>query len=139
MQILDRKNNTINGTCSGCGNCCANVLMLTSQEINIIKKYIKKHNIQAVNRNTIFNFVNICPFLNQENKCNIYDVRPEICKKFSCDINNSDNLTDYTNVKAVDMISTFYPNEFSEKVDLTEINKRITILQKKIKGGQNNG
>lgn len=133
MQILDRYNNTINGHCSGCGNCCANVLMLTDQEIKIIKKYIELHNIQPINRNTIFNFVNICPFLNKDKQCNIYDVRPDICRKFSCNKNISEDLYDYTNVKAIDMIATFYPNEFSEKPDLTEINERIIKLQKKIK------
>lgn len=135
MQILDRQNNTINGICSSCGKCCANVLMLTPQEIKRINEYIIKNNIKAVNRNTIFNFVNICPFLNQENQCNIYNVRPDICKKFSCDKNISEDLSDYTNVKAIDMFATFYPNEFSEKTDLTEINQRIRILQKKIKKG----
>ena len=135
MSIELRQNNTNNGQCSACGKCCANVLMLNEKEIDIIKKYINKHNILPVNRNTIFSFVNICPFLSKNNKCNIYEVRPDICRKFSCDKSISQDLSDYTNVKAIDMMSTFYPNEFSEKPDLTEINNRIKILQKKIKEG----
>lgn len=133
MSIKDRQNKTINGQCSGCGNCCSNILMLTDKEIINIKKYIEKNNVQPVNRNTIFNFVNICPFLNFDNQCNIYEIRPEICRKFSCNINMNEDLSDYTTVKAIDMIATFYPDEFSEKPDLVDINSRITILQNKIK------
>lgn len=133
MEIKERINNTDNGKCSECGKCCANILMLSNKEITIIKEYIKLHNIGPVNRNTIFQFVNICPFLNSYNRCNIYEVRPDICKKFSCDINASKELMDYTNVRAIDMMNTFYPNEFSEKPDLTDINNHIKLLQQKIK------
>ena len=134
MEIRIRKDNSINGNCSKCGSCCANVLMLSEVEINNIRKYISTHNIKAVNRNTIFEFVNICPFLNKQKECNIYEVRPEICRNFSCQ--EGKDLLDYTKVRAIDMISTFYPNEFSEKPDLTNINNRIKELQKKIKSGR---
>lgn len=139
MEVRDRKNNTINGQCSGCGNCCANVLMLTNEEVLKIRKYIKKHNIAAVNRNTVFQFMNVCPFLNYNKKCNIYEVRPQICKNFSCDTSKSKDLSDYSKVRAIDMIATFYPDEFSEKPDLTQINNRIKILQKKMKRGEKYG
>ena len=60
MQI----NNTINGRCSSCGNCCSNILLLTDKEISKIKKYIKENNIKPVNRNSILNneYKDVCPF-----------------------------------------------------------------------------
>lgn len=32
---------------------------------------------------------NKCPFLNDECRCNIYDVRPSVCRKFGVDIEES--------------------------------------------------
>ena len=37
---------TDNGKCSNCGSCCTCNLPLTEQEIVIIKRYIKQHNIK---------------------------------------------------------------------------------------------
>ena len=134
MSIREKVDNTQDGICSGCGNCCANILLLSDVEIKNIKKYILKYNIKAVNRNTIFNCVNVCPFLSKENTCNIYSVRPDICKKFSCNPTINKDLLNYTNVKAINMFKEFYPTEFFEDVDLTNVNSRIDELQKKIKG-----
>ena len=82
---------TRNGKCSGCGGCCTNMLPLTESEIRTIKRYIKKHNIRP------HNYVMAplatktldltCPFLDnakQTEKCNIYEVRPAVCRYFIC-------------------------------------------------------
>lgn len=114
--------------CKGCGKCCQNILLLTDQEIQRIKKYVKKNNIKLINRNTIFSTSDVCPFLNKDNKCNIYPVRAEICKNFYCaEYMNTEPNLNYTNIKAIDMLLTFgegkefYPNP----PDLTEINNNI--------------
>lgn len=79
------KNNTCNGQCSRCGECCMPVLPLTIDEINTIKDYIKKNNIKMNNpiRKDGIHFT--CPFYNfDEHKCDIYEVRPEVCREFLC-------------------------------------------------------
>ena len=40
------KDFTINGKCSGCGNCCANFLPVSNVEVDRIRRYIKKHGIK---------------------------------------------------------------------------------------------
>lgn len=123
--------------CKKCGNCCSNILMVSSNEIDTIKKYIKKHNISPINRQSIFTeYIDICPFLKKENgetKCLIYDVRPNICKRYQCYEEPKYDL-DYRNLKAINMLKTFYPNEFCQEVDLTELNNRIKRNQKIIYG-----
>lgn len=78
---------TIDGECSGCGQCCQAILPLSEKEIQKIKSYIGKNNIKPVNRHTVMDteFKNICPFLSLETgKCLIYSIRPEVCSRFIC-------------------------------------------------------
>ena len=134
--------------CSKCGKCCANILLLTSSEITNIQKFIRKNNIKPVNRNSIVflsdkEYVNCCPFLSKEMLCNIYSVRPQICREFECstfcDLNKNTKMN-YQNIKAINMLKTFFPNEYCPENDeeLNIINKRINELAKII-GGKNNG
>ncbi len=83
------KDYTKYGECSGCGECCSRLIPLSSKEINTIKKYMQENNIK-INENK-FPFAGEvidmrCPFLNKEkeNRCTIYEVRPLICREFSC-------------------------------------------------------
>lgn len=77
------------GKCIGCGSCCSALLPLSDKEIRIIKKYVKKKKIKphrhiAVNANAIDL---TCPFLDNRKtceKCDIYEVRPKICREFIC-------------------------------------------------------
>lgn len=81
---------TDNGKCIGCGNCCSNLLPMTEKEIEIIRRYIKKHNIKECKHgiplaNSIIDMT--CPFLNtgkKTEKCTIYPVKPFICTAFIC-------------------------------------------------------
>lgn len=81
---------TENGKCTGCGNCCSNLLPMTDKEIEVIRKYIKKHHIKehrhfAPLANPSLDLT--CPFLNgskKTEKCEIYEVRPHICREFIC-------------------------------------------------------
>lgn len=83
-------NMTCNGKCTGCGNCCSNLLPMTDKEIEVIRRYIKKHGIKE--QKHIIPFANAvldltCPFLDtgkSKEKCVIYPVKPLICTAFLC-------------------------------------------------------
>lgn len=130
-------NNTINGNCSGCGKCCTNILAVSEKEIQVIKAYIKKHNIKPINYcNVLSNeYINICPFLNSENKCNIYEVRPEICKRFLCSEykTNAKNFNHLDKI-IINMLKTFDKNAYQPNVpDIQELNKMYQEEKKKIR------
>lgn len=79
-------NFTCNGKCSGCGQCCGDILHLSKPEIKQIDKYLKQHKIEATPRCTMVTYDNTCPFRdNKEKKCKIYEVRPQICRVYKCD------------------------------------------------------
>jgi Fe-S-cluster containining protein len=131
---------TGNERCVNCGKCCANILMLSDREIQNIKQFLKENpSIQVHNHNTIMlqEDVNICPFLRQDKDltyCAIYEVRPSICRSFSCNPKYNVDMN-YDGVKAINMLLTFGgKNQFTiNPPDLTMINKRIKFLQDKIK------
>lgn len=90
--IIDK---TKNGKCSGCGECCTDFIPLTVNEVINIRKYIKKHNIKAAKAEDEKHIYAKCPFRDDVNKkCNIYEVRPSICRKFIC---NQDEQTMFIN------------------------------------------
>lgn len=85
-------NLTCNGKCTGCGNCCSNLLPMTDEEIKVIKKYIKRNNIKEHSHIVALlatpSIDLTCPFLDDSKsceKCTIYEVRPKICRDFICD------------------------------------------------------
>lgn len=93
--VKNQKNGTVvdytkNGKCSGCGSCCTSNLSMTDEEIRIIKNYVKRHNIKIkkIQFPTVRPVIDMtCPFLDEtvkEKKCQIYEVRPQICRMFSC-------------------------------------------------------
>lgn len=108
------------GNCSGCGNCCPNMLPLSQNEIQVIKRYIKKYNIKPHTlRLPVANaFLDItCPFLSADKKkdrCMIYHVRPYICRVFQCNkqLSVSELLEDSELVNVfrekIDMRKTFF-------------------------------
>lgn len=70
------------GECSNCGQCCSDILHLSEEEIKRIDKYLKK--IKVIQHNKEKNNL-MCPFRNEMlKKCDIYEVRPEICRIFKC-------------------------------------------------------
>ena len=79
---------TVDGKCSGCGQCCSNYLPVGKHEVENIRRYIKKHGIKEIKRfgpqRDMIDMV--CPFRSDiEGKCLIYPVRPAICRDFQCD------------------------------------------------------
>ena len=70
--------------CSKCGGCCSNYLPLTKREITRLKRIIKERNLKP-EVNMLSNFwYNVCPFLDNANKCSIYAERPAICRAYTC-------------------------------------------------------
>ena len=80
---------TVDGKCSGCGQCCSNYLPVGEHEIENIRRYVKKHGVKEIKRFTpaVGPMVDLqCPFRSDvERKCLIYPVRPAICRDFQCD------------------------------------------------------
>jgi Fe-S-cluster containining protein len=108
---------TKNGKCSCCGGCCTDELALSKYEISTIKNYIKKNNIKIKRQ-----FVPLatpvidktCPFLDTTGKitkCQIYDVRPLICRTFICSEPQKiyEMLKDFKKYKPVKLKEYFYP------------------------------
>lgn len=82
------ENHCVDGKCSGCGECCVDLLPVTPQEIERIRKFVEKYDLKE-HRQAPFWDPNAtdmtCPFRNQhEHKCDIYPVRPYICRNFIC-------------------------------------------------------
>lgn len=80
---------TKDGECSNCGQCCSDFLPVSEKEIQTIWRYIKRNNIkeQVHFLPTARPCIDmICPFQNNlEKRCEIYEVRPAICRDFRCD------------------------------------------------------
>lgn len=82
------QDNTADGKCSSCGECCADLLPLSDSEVERLRKYAEKHHLKEHTEATIFDreYLDLtCPFRNHaEKKCDVYPVRPLICRKFIC-------------------------------------------------------
>lgn len=83
--------NTDHGICTGCGECCTNLLPMTETEVADIRRYIAKHGIKPQEHKAYFLSGPVmdmtCPFMDDskaKDKCTIYPVRPQICKSFNC-------------------------------------------------------
>lgn len=85
MKNTEIINNYVDGKCSRCGECCTPFIPITNKEYKTIKKYIKENNIQCENQvdgNDVY--IKCCFYNRKERKCNIYEVRPEVCRRFKC-------------------------------------------------------
>lgn len=76
--------------CLDCANCCKTTPALISQlDINRIAKHLKINNKEFIDRytttdddgDTVFKQTP-CVFLQQDNTCKIYDIRPFACKDY---------------------------------------------------------
>lgn len=88
MMTAETTDLTTNGKCSQCGACCATFLPLSDREIRKIRVYIKRHHILPVHHSDDDSmFDGVCPFCDtgkEREKCRIYKVRPNICRRFIC-------------------------------------------------------
>ena len=122
------KNFTENGKCSNCGECCSNYLPLAKHEIPIIKDYIEKHGIKEVVRVApLVHAADImCPFRSDvEKKCLIYPVRPNICRRFKCDVSmenwNRVKRKFYERYYMYSMRATFYGHDEGVRLIVEEM------------------
>lgn len=117
---------TIDGHCSNCGGCCSDYLPLSRHEIDRIHKFMKKHNLKEhVAKIMSGPYVDgTCPFRdNVKRKCDIYEVRPEICRCFRCDQDMSlieaNKARLYKTNSVISMRGVFFKDEFGNFVAST--------------------
>ena len=83
------QNMTKKGKCIKCGECCSNFLILSEGEISQIRQYVSEQDIKPVKHSGEANCIDFCcPFLSMKSSCNIYYVRPQICRLFKCNRKN---------------------------------------------------
>ena len=119
---LHATNNTKNGKCSNCGECCTNFLPISTKEAKLIFNYIKKHNIKEQIRTFPINGIvmdGVCPFRDNINKiCLCYAVRPAICREYICSENKEKSELRkklyYKKYNIVDMRATFFKENFKD-------------------------
>lgn len=112
---------TVGGKCSNCGQCCGGVLPLRKADIANIHAYMRDHEIKEQHGNVMMGGVDLsCPFRDDvRGKCLVYEVRPEICRRFMCNY----SLEDIMRVKhmfherfdVVFMRSEFFGNKDAEE------------------------
>lgn len=114
-------NYTCNGECSRCGECCSDMLPMTQMEIIRIAKYIQKNKIKPQCKIRLFPEIvadMLCPFFDKtQRKCLVYEVRPDICRKFICSnseqkiYNDKRNVYNKSGVIDISMHHTFVRDE----------------------------
>lgn len=108
---------TVNGECSGCGECCSNLLPMTRREIERVRQYVERRKIKpqkhfVPTRSPVID--GICPFRDSANRrCTIYDVRPDICRAYRCDKAkrgdfSGDMSGEFADYSLVDVRETFF-------------------------------
>lgn len=78
--------NTCNGKCTKCGECCGHILPITQKDANRIQEYVMKNKIRIQKHILIMQNKLSCPYYtgNKEKGCSIYEARPNICRYFKC-------------------------------------------------------
>jgi len=73
--------------CKQCGDCCKNLILPLTQYANDdVKKWLEYHGVEVIDKNP-FTYIKIplkCSKL-VNNKCSIYDTRPETCREYFCE------------------------------------------------------
>ena len=139
-QMANKVDHTIDGKCSGCGACCSAVLCVSDAEVSKIRGYLGEHpEVKMIDRNNALqkDFIDICPFLSEEKKCQIYEVRPEICRRFICSkYQNVDNQPlNHRNKKIINMITTFnQTGKCPNAPNIKELNKFYEEKKKEVYG-----
>lgn len=84
------------GQCSRCGHCCMPCVPITLDEYYTIKDYISKNNIEYVVPQPYITEdgkqeldLRCCFYDKVNKKCKIYDVRPEVCRSYTCMLSSS--------------------------------------------------
>ena len=98
--------------CKKCGSCCSNYLPLSKSEKAKLKNIVKTRKLKPIERPFDSYPGLTCPFLDNNNKCSIYEDRPLICKNYTC--------------------QKFITNDFSDSGELLKEERLITDIRKEI-------
>lgn len=77
-----------NGKCNGCNGCCGLLTQITLAELKILRREFKnKHLLQYINNQKAVNYeaLNGMCFFFINGKCDIYSLRPQVCRDYHCD------------------------------------------------------
>ena len=79
--------NTCNGKCTKCGECCGTVLPLDQDDVCQIQEYVFKNKVFMNTYMLVMRSKMQCPYYNgnKEKGCSIYEARPKICRYYKCD------------------------------------------------------
>lgn len=112
---------TVDGKYSCCGECCGRHIPLSDADIKRIRSYISKNNIKPVcHAPAVFAVRPIdmyCPFLTLGHKCQIYSVRPAMCRFYLCK-NDADPESRATAVEAAAAAHSRVTTEPMKKRDM---------------------
>ena len=129
--IIVNQDYMVNGECpESCGKCCNSILPLNQNEIKQISKYIKENKIKLINHNTVFTqkYVDVCPFLNEKQRCNIYPVRPDVCRTFNC--NGEHKAYNHNGRHLVNLLMEFGDKDIFIPNDTPDVNTMDKHYQK---------
>jgi Fe-S-cluster containining protein len=76
----ETENHCVGGHCSCCGGCCSDIFPVTKKELDTLRKFVRSHHYKPhtqLKMGMTATYDMTCPFLNEEKKCDIYDIRPE--------------------------------------------------------------
>ena len=136
-QSINNVDYKIDGECPPtCGKCCQSILPISEYEIKKITKFLQRNPevyADPINKNSnpfSENYVDRCPFLDENNRCKIYIHRPEICSVFTC--GKQTTKFNYADKKLINMWSEFYPDEVVLNApDIIEMNSYFQEMKKK--------
>lgn len=113
------------GKCSCCGGCCSDILPLLPTELSRLRAFVKKTHYKPHTKVIIpmgETYDGTCPFLNEDNKCDIYKIRPEICKMFKCWQND---LTPEKFKTLSPEVQSYYLKYYNKHPDVVSIRKEV--------------
>lgn len=100
---------TENGKCSNCGGCCSNFLPMRKEEVERLKRFVRRKHFKPIVRSNVLvggSVDLICPFRNdKEQRCEVYDIRPEVCRAYRCDQAANGTLPDFKHQKLYTVVN----------------------------------
>lgn len=94
----ETENHCVGGHCSCCGGCCSDIFPVTKKELDTLRKFVRSHHYKPhtqLKMGMTATYDMTCPFLNEEKKCDIYDIRPETCRLFKRDTLNPFTMEEF--------------------------------------------
>ena len=81
--------------CECCGHCCRlNVLALTAEEVRRMHAYAHEHGVRPTDQNG-----ERCPFAKADNRCSIWEARPQPCQLHHCRVPRTEVLRQNPDIK----------------------------------------